>query len=149
MSGIYLKHQLLNKDKINTRMALVTHVLLPTGASQISNNKLGIINKLALSHQLNRFLGLGYNLGYSYLGSGKGNLLYSASLGFGIAEGWGTYIEFYGQGVEFEMWNVNFDAGLTFAPKNNLQFDISFGRGVDSNWYYVATGVSWNINAYN
>lgn len=142
------KFQLFNKEEINTRIALLTHALLPTGASEISNDKLGLINKLAISHQLNNFMGLGYNIGYSYLGSGKGNFLYSASLGYGIAEDWGTYIELYGQGVDFNLWNVNFDAGITYAPKNNLQFDASLGRGFDTNWYYFALGVSWNINGY-
>jgi hypothetical protein len=143
------KFQLLSKDEINTRIALVTHILLPTGASQISNDKWGLINKLALSHQLNSFMGLGYNLGYSYLGVGKGNFHYSASLGFALAVGWGTYLELYGVGADFETWNLNFDAGLTYAPKKNLQFDASLGRGMDTNWYYFALGISWNINAYN
>jgi len=139
------KVQLLKKEDVNTEIAFLSHLILPTGTSGLSNDKFGSINKLAISHEINEKLGLGYNVGYDYLGEGSGDFTYSIALGIGLNEAFGTYVELYGDYAEFENWGTNFDTGITYLVKENLQLDFSFGLGLDHKMNYFALGVSWNI----
>lgn len=58
MSDLQLgtKIQLLKKEHINTEIAFITHVLFPTGSKSFTNDKLGTINKLSISHSLSNHL---------------------------------------------------------------------------------------------
>lgn len=139
------KVQLLKKDNINTEIAFLSHIILPTGTKELSNGKLGTINKLSVSHELNDSLGLGYNLGYDYFGYGKGILTYSLSLGIAITNLFGMYIESYGDLVEFKNPEANFDAGITYLINDNFQLDFSFGTGINHTMNYLSVGCSVNI----
>lgn len=140
------KIQLLKEELINTEIAFLSHLILPTGSEALTIDKFRTINKLAISHALDNKLGLGYNLGYHYFSEGDGNLTYSAALGIGLGEKFGTYIELYGEYAEFTDWGTNFDSGLTYLVKNNLQLDISFGLGLNHKMHYFSLGFSWNIS---
>lgn len=139
------KIQLFKKEDINTEIAFLSHLILPTGSNDLTNDKFGTINKLAISHELNDKLGLGYNVGYDNMGEGKGDLTYSVALGIGLGEKFGTYLELYGEHAEFSNWGTNFDSGLTYLIKDNLQLDVSFGLGLNHDMHYFALGCSWNI----
>jgi len=140
------KIQLLKKEDINTEIAFLSHLILPTGSNGLTNDKFGTINKLAISHELNDKLGLGYNVGYANMGEGDGNLSYTLALGIGLGEKFGTYIELYGEYAEFSDWGSNFDSGLTYLLKDNFQLDISFGLGLNHEMHYFSLGFSWNIS---
>lgn len=139
------KIQLFKKEDINTEIAFLSHLILPTGSNGLTNDKFGTINKLAISHELSDKLGLGYNVGYDNMGEGKGDLTYSVALGIGLGEKFGTYLELYGEHAEFSNWGTNFDSGLTYLIKDNLQLDVSFGLGLNHDMHYFALGCSWNI----
>ncbi len=139
------KIQLFREELITTEIAFLSHLILPTGSDALTADKFGTVNKLAISHELNHRLGLGYNLGYDYLGVGKGDFTYSAALGVGLGEKFGTYLELYGEYEGFSRWGSNFDSGLTYLLKNNLQFDISLGFGLSHKMHYFTLGCSWNI----
>ena len=139
------KIQLLKKEDINTEIAFLSQLILPTGSKGLTNDKFGTVNKLAISHEISSKLGLGYNIGYDNMGEGKGDLTYSAALGIGLDEKFGSYIELYGDYAEFSNWGTNFDSGLTYLIKNNLQLDVSFGLGLNHKMHYFALGCSWNI----
>jgi outer membrane putative beta-barrel porin/alpha-amylase len=104
-----------------------------------------ILDKIAVSHSLNDILGLGYNVGYNYFGYGKGDLVYSLALGVGITEKTGFYVETYGEISGFKDPVSNFDSGLTYLIKQNLQLDLSFGLGLNQKMNYFSVGCSWNI----
>lgn len=91
------KIQLFSKEEFNAEIAFLSHAIVPSAKDELSLNEFGVINKLAVSHQLSDIIGLGYNIGYDYFGSGNGNFTYSLALGFGISDKIGFYIEPFGE----------------------------------------------------
>jgi len=139
------KIRLFKKEGVNTEIAFVSHLIIPTGSNGFTNDELGTVNKLAISHELNDKLGLGYNVGYNYMGEGKGDLTYSVGLGLGLGKKFGSYFEFYGEQAEFSSWETNVDTGLNYLLRNNLQLDVSFGLGLNHDMHYFSLGCSWNL----
>nr|WP_321452957.1 transporter [uncultured Carboxylicivirga sp.] len=142
---IGFKVQILRREDINTEIAFLSHLTLPTGADWISGNSVGSVSKFAISQTFTDALGIGANFGYSNFGEGSGDLTYSAALGVGITEKLGSYYEIYGELADMNDWFSSFDAGLTYLLQPNLQFDLSFGLGLNQTMNYMALGVSWNI----
>jgi Putative MetA-pathway of phenol degradation len=140
------KIQLLKNEKLNTEIAFLSHLILPTGSKALTNDKFGSINKLSISHTLNENFGVGYNVGYDYFGTGKGNFTYSLVFGFGLTDNLGFYVEPYGSVIEFNNHEANFDAGLTYLIKDNFQLDASFGTGINHTMNYFSFGASINIS---
>ncbi len=139
------KIQLFKKKDVNTEIAFLSHVILPTGSKGLTNDKLGTINKLSISHGLNDTMGLGYNVGYDYFGQGKGDLTYSIALGISVTEAFGIYIEPYGALLDFDTYESNFDAGITCLLNNQAQLDFSFGTGLNHTMNYLSVGCCINI----
>ena len=108
--------------------------------------KLGSVNKLSISHIVSETLGVGYNVGYDYFGTGKGDFTYSVALGISIFDKLGIYLESYGNVIEFDNHEANFDTGITYLIKDNFQLDVSFGTGINHTMNYVAAGMSINIS---
>jgi len=140
------KIQLFKRENVNTEIAFLSHILLPTAKSQITNSKFGIINKMAVSHSLTEKIGLGYNIGYDNFGAGSGNLTYSIALNVSLFDKISFYIEPYSEFSEFKNHFASFDTGFTYLSKSNLQFDISYGAGLNYTMSYFSTGFSWNIS---
>jgi len=139
------KIQLFKKEEINTEIAFLSHVIIPTAKNDLSLNEFGIINKLSVSHELSDGVGIGYNLGYDYYGFGNGNFTYSLAIGIGLSDKMGFFIEPYGELVEFENHLSNFNTGFTYLIKDNSQLDISFGTGINHKMKFVSLGYSLNI----
>lgn len=137
------KIELLKSEKRNTEMAFLTHLVLPTGTKELTGDKFGTVNKLSIAHEISDNLNLGYNVGYNYFGIGKGDLTYSAALGISVNDKVGVYIEPYGDVIDFEKLMASFDTGFTYLANDNLQFDFSFGMGINHQMNYVSVGVSW------
>ena len=140
------KIQLFKKENVNTEIAFLSHVILPTARRELTNDKIGTINKLSISHVLLEKIGLGYNVGYDYFGTGDGNLTYSVALGISLSQKTSFYIEPYGEFSEFKNHLASFDTGVTYLLKKNLQLDISYGTGLNYSMSYFSTGISWHIN---
>ncbi|MBT5289826.1 transporter [Flavobacteriaceae bacterium] len=139
------KIQLFKKEDVNTEIAFLSHVIIPTAKSELTNDKLGTINKLSISHSISEKIGIGYNVGYDNFGNGNGNLTYSMALGFSLSEKWSFYVEPYGEFIEFDNHASSFDTGIAYLVQNNLQLDVSFGTGLNYKMNYLAAGFSWNI----
>lgn len=137
------KLQILQDETKNIEIAFLSHLILPTGTDGLSNEDFGTINKLSIAHSLSENVELGYNLGYNYFGEGKGDFTYSFALGIGVNDQVGIYIEPYGDLVDFEELVANFDAGFTYLVNENLQFDFSFGTGMNHQMNYISFGCSW------
>ncbi len=142
------KIELLNNDNINAKVAFLSHLIIPTGTKDISLNNYGTINKLAVSHDLAENIGIGYNIGYNYFGKDKGDFTYSLVMGFSMTGKLGVFIEGYGDVANFKDNYINFDTGLTYLIRNNLQFDFSFGTGINHYMNFFSTGISWNKGGY-
>ncbi len=141
-----VKIQILRNPAINSEIAFISHLVLPTGAIGITNEHVGTVNKLAISHGITDFIDLGYNVGYNYFGHENGYLTYSAALGLGLTKRIGAYFETYGEVVDFKEWISNFDSGLTYLIKDNMQLDFSFGVGLSQKMNYYSIGYSMNIS---
>ncbi len=140
------KIQLYKKEDINTEIAFLSHLIVPSGTKGLTNVKAGTINKLSISHEINDTIGLGYNVGYDYFGTGQGNFTYSIALGIGINDKVGIYLEPYGQLTEFNIYEASFDAGVAYLVKDNFQLDFSFGTGINHDMNYISAGASINIS---
>ena len=137
------KIQILKNENTNTRIALLSHLIIPTGTIALTTDKMGTITKLSISHEVKENMELGYNLGYNYFGEGIGDLTYSMALGIGINNKVGIYIEPYGEILDFNEYVANFDTGVTYLANENLQFDFSFGTGINNRMNYISLGFSW------
>jgi hypothetical protein len=141
-----VKIQIFQKESVNTEVAFLSHLIIPTGSKALTNKKYGTINKLSVSHNLFENYSLGYNLGYNYYGEGNGNFTYSVALGHRFTDKISLYIEPYGEIVECNTHVMNTDAGITYVLKPNFQLDFSFGTGLNQTMNYFSTGFSWNIS---
>ena len=139
------KIQLFRKDGIGTEVALLSHWVIPSGSTIISNETNGTVNKLCISHALGTNIGVGYNLGYNYFGVGQGDLTYSIAIGYSVSERVGVYIEPYGELANLQKYISNFDAGFTYLLHDQLQADFSFGLGLNNKMNYASLGISWLI----
>ncbi len=123
------------------QIALMSHVVVPTG-SQL-NTPYGLINKILVSNNFSNGVCLGYNIGYDFFGEDNQSLTYTLGLAFPVSARVGAYIESYGTYYNFETFITNANAGFTYLLNDNLQFDYSFGIGVNNRMNYQALGVSF------
>ena len=100
---------------------------------------------MIFSHTLSDKTGLGYNLGYDYFGSGKGNLTYTLAIGTSLTEKLGFFMEPFGEIVDIKSFILNFDSGFTYLVKDNLQLDCSYGIGINNKMNFFSFGISWLI----
>jgi len=138
------KIQLLRNESANTEIAFISHAIIPTAKDELSNTKMGAINKLSISHSFSERFGLGYNIGYNYVDQIH-SFTYSVALGFSFTDKFGGYIEPYGVYGEQGFFESYFDAGLTSLLSDNFQVDASYGLGLNNDLQYFSTGFSWNI----
>lgn len=143
------KLELYQSKNGNSKFAILSHLVLPTGSFNLTDNAYGTVNRLIGSQALTNNIGVGYNIGYDYYGVDNGNFVYTLSLGFSITDKLGVFVEGYGEVINLTDNYTNFDAGFTYLIKNNLQYDFSFGTGITHNMNFISTGISWNIGGYN
>ena len=142
------KIQIFKKDNSKTDIAFVTHLSIPTGNEGFSNNTYASINKIAVSHEITDYFGIGYNLGYKYNGTGESTMLYSLSLGFNVNTKFGFFIEPYDEFSKFSFHTTSINGGIFYKIKDNLQADFSFGTGINHfhTMNFYAVGFGWNIS---
>jgi len=136
------KIQLFRKAESKTEVAILSHLVIPSGSTTLTNGTEGVISKLSVSHALTEDLGIGYNLGYNYFGVGSGDLTYSLALGYSLSDKVGIYIEPHGELNNMKTYISNFDAGFTYLFSDLIQADFSFGTGLNHKMNYVSIGLS-------
>lgn len=138
------KIHLFNTER--SAVAIISHLSIPTGDSQYSADQNGMSHLLAISHDLTDRMALGYNLGFAKIKQQPGFFTYAISLGIGINDKVGIYVEPYGQYHNKDNFEINADAGFTYLLNKNLQADFSFGTGLSHQMNYKSLGISWLIN---
>ena len=141
------KFQFLKKDNMNTEIAFLSHLVIPVSGNYLESDKVGVINKLAISHVISNSINVGYNIGYDYLAS-TSFLTYSLAVGVGISEMIGLYVEPFGIWGESNIFESNFDVGFTFLLNPNFQLDTSYGLGLNNNMNYYSVGFSWRNEGF-
>lgn len=134
------KGQILTGDGLKPQLAIMSHVVLPTGS--VVSNEFGAVTKILVSHDFKNGWGLGYNLGYDFEGKNASSYTYSLALNIPITAKIGGYLEAYGQYSESGLLTSNADAGFTYLLTENMQFDYSFGLGLNHRMNYQAVGLS-------
>lgn len=81
---------------------------------------------------------IGYNLGFNDLS--KDDFFYSIFLSYSIAKGWTAFAEPYGTIGSNSI--QEFNIGLVYLLKPNLQFDLSLGSGVSN---FLSFGASFGF----
>ena len=140
-----LKLLLFQKHESPTEIAIISHVIVPTGSKNIDQNTFGIINKLAFSHSIGEQLNIGYNLGYDYHGKNSSKGTYALAFGIKLSDAFGIYVEPYGEWENIDKFTNSFDTGLTYLLGKNMQVDLSYGVGLNHSMQFISAGLSWNI----
>ena len=137
-----VKIQLIQKEDKGTELAFLSHIVLPTASKLFNENKFTIINKLCVSHKSNSNIGFGYNIGYNLHNNQTGDFTYSVVCGYEINNKMSTYLEPYGEIIDFNEHISNINMGITYLLKDNIQLDYSFGAGLNNTFNFMAAGCS-------
>ena len=148
---IGLKYQLTSNDAAVV-IGLLADARIPTGSRGISNQLYGVVSKLSLAYNLSENKSLSANIGYNNVNLdfndeglvryGEGNLTYTLVYGVSLSDRVGLYVEAFGDYVEFEEWENNMDAGMTYLISDYIKLDYSYGWGLNRVMNYHAVGVS-------
>ncbi len=137
--------------------AFVGTLSVPVGKNGFSSGRADPSFLFAFTNNLTDFLSFTYNLGAAWNTqedefSNRHTLSvfqYTASLGVGITENLGGFVEFYGNaGLSASKTPAYaFDTGLTYLVLKNLQLDVSGGAGLSdaADDWFVAAGISYRF----
>jgi len=151
------KAQLLNKPEKKTQIGLIAHGVMSTGADSWKSGQRGGVFSLAVNHQINDNNGLSYNLGYEIYSFGSidnnfmmRNVFFTLNYSHSMTERLGIFTEVYSAITDVDDFHedqlsLNFDAGLTWLLRDNLQLDYSFGFGIADRMNFHALGLSFYI----
>lgn len=128
-------------DSENTQVALISHLIVPSGNQFFTNDDFGTINKLSITHGLSNKFSLTYNLGYDYIQESLFG--YYISFGYAISDRMGSFVETYGSFGDDA--SSNFDSGFNYLIRDNLQIDFSFGFGLNNDMNFTSLGLSWYL----
>ena len=137
------KFRILENDEKNTNIGFLTYLSIPTAPEVFSYNEYGFINKLLFSHNMTSDSEIGYNIGYNKFANYDGLFTYSLIYGKSLGS-FSTFFELFGNSSSNNS-NLNFDSGLTYIVDNDRQFDLSIGKGLNNDLFFVNLGFSFRI----
>ena len=138
------KFKILNKSSNKTKLALLTHVSIPTARESFSNNAYGLLTRFNISHDLMDESQIGYNIGYNKFEDLKGQFIYTINYVRSL-NSFGVFFEVFGENSKNDS-NINFDSGITYLLNNNQQIDLSIGKGLNNKMFFKSTRFSVNID---
>ena len=138
------KFRIFDKTSNNTKVAFLSHLSIPTAIEVFSNNVYGILSRLNVSHDLNNESQIGYNLGYNKFKKMDGQFIYTIVYGRSL-DSFGIFFEIFGDDSK-NSFNINFDSGITYLLDNKKQLDLSIGKGINNDMFFVSGGISINID---
>ena len=137
------KIDITTEKGVRPEIAILVHFTFPTGGHEISPDRFIFNSSLSFSHTLSEKFSLGYNLGWFSGDDNKnGNGFYTLAIGYGISPKFGVFIEGYGFFPNLDSATISVDGGFTYLLKPNMQFDISAGKGITFNTYFISFGFS-------
>lgn len=131
-------------------IALLVGSTLPTGATPFRSQKLQPEVKTAFAWDFTDRVAFSSNVNYAWVREtfdSYGEVGASGSLGLGLTDRVGAYVEYFGFFPRAELVERSHFAngGLTFGLSDNLQLDARAGRQVarkDGTGYFVGVGIS-------
>lgn len=137
------KINITTEKGLRPEIALLSHIVLPLGSEQFKNDKTLFNLVFSLSHTLSNKFSLGYNLGWTSNDINlKGSGTYTLAIGYTISPKLGFYAEGYGALQNLETLTLGLDGGFAYLLKNNIQLDLSAGKSITENDYFVSAGFS-------
>ncbi len=134
------KFKILDKKETLTKISFLSHLSVST---DYSDNSGGLLNRILVSHELSESFELAYNLGYTkYFEQDNGFLVYSLVIAKSFGN-LGAFVEIFGDSYS------NWDLGITYLIKENLQADISYGHGINNELSYLSIGAAWNFRIFS
>ncbi len=155
-----LKSKLIEKDKY--ALSLITHVQFSKIATKdLRSNYTAIASRLTSAHSINDWCSIGYNVGIEWDGfTPSPYYIYTLTSGFSIGEHCGVFAEAFGNlyysnpasDIIYDPLDKHYvDAGFTYSPNPDLQFDISCGtilqKGIMD--VFISTGFAYRFNTIN
>ena len=138
------KFRIFDKTSNNTKVAFLSHLSIPTAIEVFSNNVYGILSRLNVSHDLNNESQIGYNLGYNKFKKIDGQFVYTIVYRRSL-DSFGIFFEIFGDDSKNSS-NINFDSGITYLLDNKKQLDLSIGKGINNEMFFISGGISINID---
>ena len=138
------KFRIFDKTSNNTKVAFLSHLSIPTAIEVFSNNVYGILSRLNVSHDLNNESQIGYNLGYNKFKKMDGQFIYTIVYGRSL-DSFGIFFEIFGDDSKNSS-NINFDSGITYLLDNKKQLDLSIGKGINNEMFFISGGISISID---
>ncbi|QQS35733.1 MAG: transporter [Ignavibacteriales bacterium] len=142
------KYNFVNGHQSIPDIALLFHLFLPVGGEKIKPSKTEPQTVISIAKSLTDFMSLGTNIGGQYNSSDEEiNYIYTLTSGFSLAEKLGSFIEIYSELYPSAKPFMSLDAGFTYLLLQNIQLDISGGKGLfhKSKFWYFSSGISIRI----
>ena len=137
------KFRIMDVDNKITKIGFLTHLSIPTAPEIFSYNEYGLLSRLLVSHDLKNDSQIGYNIGYNKYDNYNGQFVYTLAYGVSLGS-FGVFFELFGDDSSNNS-NLNFDSGITYLIDNDKQLDLSIGRGLNNDMFYISAGFSINI----
>ena len=138
------KFRIFDKNQNNTKVAFLYHLSIPSAIEVFSNNVYGLLSRLNVSHDLNNESQIGYNLGYNKFKKMDGQFIYTIVYERSL-DSFGIFFEIFGDDSKNSS-NINFDSGITYLLDNKKQLDLSIGKGINNEMFFISGGISINID---
>jgi hypothetical protein len=147
------KVKLREGNGLSPAIAVLVHSSVPIGDAAFTTDRFDSSFRLAVSHDLEGGIGLGYNVGVETESSDEGRghstlatAIYTLSAGIPAGERLGFFIEAFGEiGLSADGPPAHsLDTGVTYLLRPNLQLDAAAGVGVSEaagDWF-AGIGVS-------
>ncbi|MEK6615196.1 MAG: transporter [Bacteroidota bacterium] len=135
-----------NEKKIIPQTSLLFHVNHDSG--KFLFDRITYDFRFSMSHTFSEKISLGYNLGGEWnRDENNFTLVYTLSTAFSVSEKLGAFIEVFGNITKKKLPTNQFDGGITFLIRKNLQADCSAGIALNKNSpdKFVSAGLSLRI----
>ena len=137
------KFKILDEDNNRIKIGFLTHLSLPTAPEIFSYNEYGLLSRVLISHNIKNDSQIGYNIGYNKYDNYDGQFIYTVVYGKSLGS-FGVFFEIFGEESSNNS-NLNFDSGITYLVNNDKQLDLSIGKGLNSDMFYITAGFSIDI----
>lgn len=137
------KFKILDEDNNRVKIGFLTHLSVPTAPEIFSYNEYGLLSRVLISHDIKNDSQIGYNIGYNKYNNYDGQFIYTLVYGKSLGS-FGVFFEIFGEESSNNS-NLNFDSGITYLVDNDKQLDLSIGRGLNSDMFYISAGFSIDI----
>jgi len=137
------KFKILDEDNNRIKIGFLTHLSVPTAPEIFSYNEYGLLSRVLISHDIKNDSQIGYNIGYNKYNNYDGQFIYTVVYGKSLGS-FGVFFEIFGEESSNNS-NLNFDSGITYLIDNDKQLDLSIGKGLNSDMFYISAGFSIDI----